>query len=106
MFLSEGRSEPNNRDGLEACCIREQLPQMVVVRALKLVLNQDIGASLLPTDNVGPERAERLFNRFYLERQPECLAQKIEVVRVRQPRREPLGFSRPDLPQVNLLKPC
>ena len=41
MFLGESFGNPDNGDGIQACGIREQLPEMRMIGALKLVFNQN-----------------------------------------------------------------
>ena len=57
---AKARRDPNDGYSLKASCVREQLPQVDVIRSLELVFDQDpgVGAQVLAED-VGTERDRR-----------------------------------------------
>ena len=61
VFLSESSRDPDDRDGLEARGVRQDLPEMGVIGSLELVLDQDefLGRRILAKD-VRAERADFL----------------------------------------------
>lgn len=68
MFLGESFGDPDNRDGIQACGIRKQLPEMRMISALKLVFNQHpIICSGVLAKNICPKGSDFCFLRFQLQ---------------------------------------
>ena len=106
MFVPEVARQPDCRNGLQACRVSQKLAEMIMIGALKLVFDQNQGILFPrnPADNVGTEGTNRLFHRLDFKTETKCFTEDIEILRLRQPRREPYCFTRPNRSKIYLLQ--
>jgi hypothetical protein len=102
VLLGEACGDPDDGDGLKARRIGQKLPEMIVIGALQLVLDQNpaVGVNVL-AENVGTKRANGFFLRFQFEVDAERLAQHGDVLRPREPWGKTGSLADPDVAKVD-----
>lgn len=105
MLLSEAVRDPDDRDRLEPGRVCQQLSKVGVVRARKLILDQDpvVGSRVLAED-VRSEWTDVLLGRLEFEFDPDPISEKGEVLWACEPWREVARLGGPHVPQINLFE--
>ena len=105
VLLGEAGGDPDDGYCLKPRRVGQELPEVAVVRSLKLVLYQHpaIGPNLLAED-VGAEGSDVTFLRLQLELHAQRFAQHGQVLSPREPRREVRGLADPDVAQLDALE--
>src|SRR5262245_40043573 len=102
MLLRKARGNPDDGDGFETRGVSEELAQMVVIGALKLILDKHppVGADVLAQD-VGAKWAHRSFLSLHFEVHVESVRQFGNVLRPCEPRGEIRRLAGPDFAKIN-----
>src|SRR5215831_1056624 len=102
MFLSETLCNPHNCDGIQSCGISEQLSEVRMVSALKLVLNQHpVTCGRVLTKDVRPKWSNFGFLGLQFEFNTDGFTQQLQVFFLCQPRSEIDAFGTPGFPQIH-----
>lgn len=89
MLISEAGRDPDDSHRVQARSVSQQLAKVQMVGAFELVLDQHPGVPAhVLAQNVGAEGADGLFLGLQFELDAQCLSQKRQVLRPRQPRGE------------------
>ena len=86
MFFSKRVCNPHNSHRVEARSIRDELPEMRMVSALELILNEDLAAcDGIFVEDVGTEWAHILLLRLELQFNSDGIAKEAKIIRLRKP---------------------
>ena len=96
MFVGKLRGDPNHRLGSKRSCVCQRLPEMIMIRAFKLVLNDDIIVGCrVPRENVCRKRPHSNFRVLDLKFESDCLSKPLDIVGMCEPRRKVRRFAGP-----------
>ncbi len=102
MLFGEPPRNPDDGDCLEPCRIGEKLAQMSVISGLQLVLDQHPTSSHgVLAENISPEWPDVLLLCLKLQVHADGIAEQLEVVGLREPRRKFASLVRPYIAQID-----
>src|SRR5262249_7568023 len=99
---ARGAGNPDGSLCIQVRQVSEDLPQVVMVRGLELVLDDDEVGVLIFSNNIDLKRTSRNISPRFLQGESEHLGQGVQIVD--QPRGEAALYVAPELAEVDLFQ--